>query len=119
MNPLLSQPIVELCLSIPSWYWINGGRDRAVARRAFARQIPKALLDRRSKGGPDTFATEVLERDRLKIHALLREGILPEKGIVDVNAVDQALAGRTPVQATEFLRLSLLTEAEVWCRHWS
>lgn len=119
MNPLLSQPIVELCLSIPSWYWINGGRDRAVARRAFARQIPKALLDRRSKGGPDTFATEVLERDRLKIHALLREGILAEKGIVDVNAVDQALAGRTPVQATEFLRLSLLTEAEVWCRHWS
>src|SRR3546814_10234900 len=34
--PLLSQPVVELCLSIPGWQWVAGGSDRAVARQAFA-----------------------------------------------------------------------------------
>src|SRR3546814_10134636 len=34
--PLLSQPIVELCLSIPTWHWIADGRARAVARAALS-----------------------------------------------------------------------------------
>src|SRR5690606_11330015 len=34
--PLLSQPVVELCLRIPAYLNVAGGRDRSVARRAFA-----------------------------------------------------------------------------------
>lgn len=34
--PLLSQPVMEACLSIPSWLWCAGGRNRAIARAAAA-----------------------------------------------------------------------------------
>src|SRR3546814_984119 len=45
--PLLSQPVVELCLSIPTWQWVHGGRDRAVARAAFAGILPDLLVERK------------------------------------------------------------------------
>ena len=32
LHPLLAQPLLELCLRIPSWLWVAGGRDRALAR---------------------------------------------------------------------------------------
>ncbi|NVL78622.1 asparagine synthetase B family protein, partial [Escherichia coli] len=37
VSPLLAQPLVETCLAIPSWLWFEDGRNRVVARRAFAR----------------------------------------------------------------------------------
>lgn len=48
--PLLSQPVMEATLRVPSWMWIAGGRNRAVARRAFADVLPPDILHRRSKG---------------------------------------------------------------------
>ena len=50
LHPLLAQPIVELCLRVPSWLWFTGGRDRAVARAAFRGIVPDRILDRRGKG---------------------------------------------------------------------
>src|SRR5690606_24180262 len=51
IHPLLAQPVLEACLRIPTWLWVRGGRDRAVARRAFADLLPPAIATRRSKGG--------------------------------------------------------------------
>src|SRR3546814_15687375 len=55
ITPLLSQPIVELCLSIPTWQWVRGGRDRAVARAAVADLLPALIAQRRTKGGQTGF----------------------------------------------------------------
>ena len=30
LHPLLAQPLIELCLRIPSWLWMSGGRDVAL-----------------------------------------------------------------------------------------
>lgn len=119
VNPLLSQPIVELCLSIPTWRWIEGGQDRSVARAAFARQLPAPLVNRRSKGGPLTFAAEIVELHRSTIRELLCEGLLADHGVIDRLAVADLLSGTTPVPADYLLRIMLLAEAEVWSRHWS
>ena len=35
ISPLFSQPLMELCLRIPTYVLTEGGWDRAVARRAF------------------------------------------------------------------------------------
>lgn len=35
-SPLMSQPLIEACLGVPTWEWRVGGRDRSLARRAFA-----------------------------------------------------------------------------------
>ncbi|MGK4422636.1 asparagine synthase-related protein, partial [Klebsiella pneumoniae] len=55
VSPLLSQPLVETCLGVPSWLWFEGGRNRVVARRAFAGDLPADVIWRRSKGTPDSF----------------------------------------------------------------
>src|SRR3546814_6199814 len=34
--PLLSQLVVETCMRVPAWMWIRTGRNRAIARDAFA-----------------------------------------------------------------------------------
>ena len=58
-NPLVSQPVVEACLSVPSWAWREGGRDRALVRRAFAGTLPAAVSTARVKGTPGRFAAQL------------------------------------------------------------
>jgi asparagine synthase (glutamine-hydrolysing) len=36
LSPLMSQPVVELCLQLPTYLLTHGGRGRALARQAFA-----------------------------------------------------------------------------------
>ncbi len=59
IHPLLSQPIVELCLRLPTWMWGIGGRDRALARFAFANDLPPVVASRRSKGSPSGFSVRL------------------------------------------------------------
>ena len=51
ISPLFSQPLVELCLRIPTYVLTHGGWDRAVARRAFYDDLPPEIRNRRHKGG--------------------------------------------------------------------
>lgn len=116
--PLLAQPIVELCLGIPSWEWIAGGRDRAAVRAAFAGHLPEALLQRRSKGGPGGFAERIYRRNETLVLSLLRDGILRDLGIID--DVDAALAQGWGNMANPLTpqRLLALAAAECWTRQW-
>ncbi|MGH8260947.1 MAG: asparagine synthase-related protein, partial [Steroidobacteraceae bacterium] len=50
-HPLLSQPIIEQCLRIPTYRLLQGGRHRSLAREAFADFVPSEILGRESKGG--------------------------------------------------------------------
>ena len=118
VNPLLSQPLMELCLGIPTWAWVSGGRDRAVTRRAFSGQLPAALLDRRSKGTPNSFAFEVVDRHRDTIRAHLLDGFLAASGLIDTAAIEQILTPGRPLIGFEHMRLATLMEADVWCRLW-
>ncbi len=48
--PLLSQPLVELCLRIPTWLQMTDHTDRALTRAAFAGDLPAEILNRVEKG---------------------------------------------------------------------
>lgn len=116
INPLLAQPVIEHCLSVPSWCWCDGGIDRAVARRAFADRLPAAVLARRWKGGPDSFIGALVEANRALITAMLLDGLLAERGIVDRSSIAAVLADPRPPSAGDALRLLALTDAEAWVR---
>ncbi len=118
INPLLSQPIVEACLAIPTWTWCAGGQTRSVARRAFRHVLPSEIVDRRSKGGPDSFAFDVIDSNRQILRAQLLEGELAHHQVIDVAAVEAALDDRRSIHPLEYMRLSGLAEAEAWVRHW-
>lgn len=118
INPLLSQPLVELCLGIPTWRWCEGGRDRSVARRAFEADLPEAVIHRTSKGTPNVFAFEIVERNRARLRALLRDGHLAQAGLIDVEAVDRVLTPAHVMTAPDHILLLGLSEAEAWITHW-
>jgi asparagine synthase (glutamine-hydrolysing) len=118
LNPLVSQPVVEACLGIPSWVWREGARDRALVRRAFAQGLPAAVLDRRVKGTPGRFAAQLLDHFRPLIRERLLDGHLAANGIIDAVALDEILAGERPVPDLERVRILELVNAEVWVDHW-
>lgn len=119
LNPLMSQPIVEACLAIPSWEWRAGGRDRALARSAFARDLPPLILSRRVKGTPSRFAARLLDHFRPAIRERLLGGRLAEHGIIDAAALEHVLAGERPIGDLEQVRILELVNAESWIGHWS
>jgi asparagine synthase (glutamine-hydrolysing) len=118
-NPLVSQPVVETCLAVPTWEWRSGGRDRSLARRAFASDLPPTILNRRVKGTPGRFAARLLDHFRAPIRECLLGGKLAAYGIVDAAAVERALAGERPVPDLERVRLLELVNAEAWIAHWA
>lgn len=119
INPLLSQPIVELSLSIPSWQWREGGRDRAVARAAFAADLPPAIVARRAKGTPDPFGAQIVEHLRAPILARLRDGQLAGHGLLDVPAIEPALLPGRQTTGLENVRLLELINVEAWLESWT
>jgi len=118
LNPLVSQPIVEACLRIPSWAWREGGRDRALVRRAFADALPAAVLDRRVKGTPGRFAAQLLDHFRAAIRDRLLGGRLAANRIIDAAALGEVLAGERPVPDLERVRILELVNVEAWIGHW-
>lgn len=119
VNPLLSQPILEQCLAIPTWVWSSGGRDRAVARHAFRDRLPVIVADRRVKGGPDGFAASLLEAHLPIIRERLLGGQLAQAGIIDLPAVEQALRPNAADRGSAFVPLLFFLDIEAWIEHWA
>lgn len=112
--PLLSQPIVETCLAMPSWFSCRGGHNRAVARAAFAGLLPAAVLARRDKGAFDGFAHSVLEHHRAVAREMLLGGILAREGLIDIPAIAQLLAAAVPAGGERGNRVLRLVAIEAW-----
>ncbi|MET3711767.1 asparagine synthase (glutamine-hydrolyzing) [Sphingomonas trueperi] len=114
VNPLLSQPIMEACLAIPSWRWRESGRDRAMARTAFANRLPSAIIERRVKGTPDPFCGEIVQRKRAELRAQLLDGQLTHHSILDPGAIEETLRPGRPTTGEENVRLLELANVEAW-----
>lgn len=114
--PLLSQPVVEFCLSVPSWTWIEGGRDRAVARAAFARRLPPEVVWRRGKGRIESLATQSYLKQRLQVRDLLLGGRLAAQGLLDLAAIEAYLARDLADGDFLYFRLLEIADVELWVR---
>mgnify|MGYP000203354070 FL=1 len=117
-SPLMSQPLLEFCLGVPTWTWVTGGQNRALARAAFADLLPRSVLDRTSKAGPDSFIRSAFDRHRAVLRDLLLDGQLAEQGVIDRAAVEQAFTLETSRRGSLVYRLLDLVEAENWSRSW-
>jgi asparagine synthase (glutamine-hydrolysing) len=116
LSPLLSQPLVELCLRIPTYVHCSDGWDRRVERLAFADDIPQEIATRRSKGGQASFSNEVLAHNRSFVKELLLDGELVRNGIVVRPRLEQALRGKSAALANGAARFSKLFNIEIWFR---
>lgn len=118
VHPLMSQPIIEQCLTATSWLACAGGMDRAHARRAFAADIPPTLLSRRVKGGPDGFAFKIIRSHIEVIREMLLDGLLAREHIIDRFSVERALSEQNLARGTDYIRILLLLDTEAWARNW-
>ena len=118
VQPLLSQPIIEMCLSIPSWRMCAGGMDRSAIREAFADRLPSSVIQRRTKGGPDGFAHRILRHHLAAVRERLLGGLLAEHGIVDIAALEEQLREEKMMRGIDYVRILLLLDTEAWARHW-
>jgi asparagine synthase (glutamine-hydrolysing) len=117
LSPLLSQPIVECCLSIPTWNWCAGGRNRAVAREAFSGRLPRMVMERRSKGSFDAFSALLLQANLDLVRDMLLHGELAAREMLDRKAIQAALDAPSP-PAESVTRLLALVDVESWVQSW-
>ncbi|MBE0547742.1 MAG: hypothetical protein IH627_08825 [Rubrivivax sp.] len=118
LNPLLSQPLVELCLRIPTYVLTQGGRGRALARRAFAAELPPEIATRRSKGGMEEHIRAVLLDNLDFAQGLLLDGELVRRGLIDRARAEALLCGEPATLASRAGEVHTSLAIEAWLRHW-
>lgn len=118
LSVLMSQPLVEYCLSVPTWLWCTGGINRALARDSFASELPREILLRTSKAGPESFLHSMFAKHRPIIRDLLMDGLLAQHGLIDRSAVEEAMKVDALSGGAIIYRLLDLAEAENWARSW-
>lgn len=116
--PLYSQPLIELCLRIPTYVLATGAWNRAIARRAFADQLPIEIVTRRTKGGVKTHHKAVFASNIDHIRTLLLEGTLANKRIIDRAKLETALSWEPSRLNTILPELYFYLCAEAWIANW-
>lgn len=114
VSPLLAQPLVETCLTVPSWLWFEDRRNRIVARRAFADDLPTDIIQRRSKGAPDSFVAQIFETHRAAIRRMLADGELAAHDMLDLASVLRVLDDPRPVHGDAFRRILQFADVRAW-----
>lgn len=114
--PLMSQPLIEFGLGVPSWQWGEGGLNRALARAAFRGDLPDLVLSRRSKGRILSMFLPAFENGRERLSAFLLDGWLAGEGLLDCDAIDALLSGRRQADSLEMLRILHFADIENWAR---
>ncbi|WP_202845048.1 asparagine synthase C-terminal domain-containing protein [Luteimonas saliphila] len=118
--PLLAQPVVETCLRTPSWMWIAGGKNRAVARAAFSDVLPLEILNRRSKGNFVAYLGAFYQRHRKEIRQFLLSGRLNEQRLLNSSALSRFMDREDlPMRDRVFMEILDLCMVENWIRHQS
>ena len=117
-HPLLNQPLIETCLAIPTWLWVRGGRNRAVARHAFADLLPPTIVRRRSKGSLASMCSRTFALSASRLSDLLLGGELERRGLIDAAEVQAYLATAENPRGEAYFRIFDLVSLELWLRAW-
>ncbi len=116
-SPLLSQPVVEACLRIPTWLWFDRGKNRSIAREAFRELLPPAVVGRQSKAAFDSLGASVIRSNIGVLRGMLLDGLLVREGIADAVAIEAALTQDMPDGET-VADLLALSDVEAWANAW-
>jgi asparagine synthase (glutamine-hydrolysing) len=118
VSPLYSQPVLELLLRIPIYIHFEDGRDRGLARRSFARDVPAPILRRLWKDRAPGFHAALVAHHREFLRHTLLDGLLVRDRLLDRAALESALStvpGKSQALPGEILRH---LDAELWMRRW-
>lgn len=117
-HPLLSQPIIEQCLKTPTYFHLQGGRHRALARDAFSDCVPAPILQREDKGNTTSFVVDGIRRNESFLCELLLDGMLVREGLVERAQLEACLREGRALMPGQLPPLTACIAAEIWARAW-
>jgi len=118
-HPLFSQPLVELCLRIPLYTLLQGGRDRALERAAFRDCVPEAIIRREDKGTVTLTIMSKIRECLPFLRDLVLDGVLVKERIIERSALEPFLAGNRPTNHRVLWPFMSCIAVEVWARKWA
>lgn len=119
VHPLISQPIVELVLRIPTYLLAYGGRPRGLIRRAFADDVPATVLERKTKGETTGYFNRILVENAGFLRELLLDGALAREGLLDRRELEKLLSERELILGNGRRAIVDSVMAEAWLGNWS
>lgn len=118
IQPLMSQPVVELCLAIPAPMLAIGASDRPFARAAYEGRVPSSVLERRWKGDLSVFFAQSMAASLPFLRTFLLEGRLAAEGLIDPAKLEPILHRDELIWFDHSGELALTAILEAWVRHW-
>lgn len=119
VHPLLSQPVLEAALAIPTIDLTEGGRDRGLARNTFADRLPDEIRLRRTKGSLAQYFGEAIMNGIPELRPFVLEGQLAQRGYIDRAKLEAALTADVLIWKAVYGDVMLLVMIEAWVRGWS
>ncbi|MFN3780479.1 MAG: asparagine synthase-related protein [Brevundimonas aurantiaca] len=116
-HPLLSQPVMEACLAIPADQ-LTLGRDRGLARLAFAARLTPQIATRRSKGDLTAYYGRLIARSLDVLRPWLLDGELAARGLIDRGRADRALSAEQLIWRGGYRDIMVAAAMESWLRTW-
>jgi asparagine synthase (glutamine-hydrolysing) len=117
--PLYSQPVVELILRIPIYIHFYQGHERGLARAAFQKEVPPAILRRQWKDRAPGAFEDLVRRNRVFLYETLLGGVLCKERILDSAAIRDALSEDFSTRQFQAAELMNYLHLENWLRHFS
>lgn len=118
VHPLLAQPLVELCLGLPSYQLASGRSDRALARTAFDDLLPESVRRRRGKGDASNYYRRAIVENLDFLREHLLDGVLVANGMLDPDMVDGALQEDCLIWSDQSRLIAIYASLEAWARYW-
>ena len=117
-HPLLSQPLVELALQVPTYQSFANGFDRILFRNAVSRiKKPKALW-RTIKGQTTGTMTKMFFKDTFFVRDALLQGRLVTSGMIDTQWLEQEIIKIRHGQIENMWTMIQLFTAQQWLNQW-
>lgn len=118
VHPLLSQPLIETCLRIPTYILSRYGMDRGLARMAFQDVIPPSILHRRTKGSTGNHIARMLASGLPHFRPLLLDGLLAQQPFIDRGRLEAILTPDALENRTLLWPLLRAIATEAWLQSW-
>lgn len=119
VHPLMSQPVIELCLRIRTYALMTGGTDRTAARKAFGNVLPPEIAQRRTKGGVNDHAIQTLLRNTRFVRDFLLDGELVRHQMLNKAVLEDVLGGKAEGLSVGTFPIIDLMHVEAWLRAWT
>lgn len=119
IDPWMSQPIVEFCLSVPPGRLAVDWHDRPFARRAFADRLPPQALARRGKGNLATYFARSVAESLDLLRPFLLDGELAGAGLLDRERLAATLTPDHLIWSGVTAEIFILVAIEAWAACWT